>query len=254
MPSTTNKQRLLTQFFTVLKKRYEPAEAEARPVLEQFIYSICREGTTREQADRAYRNLREKFFDWNEIRVSSLREIEEALGDLPGVDVRSQRLINLLQEVFETTFSFDLEPLHKKGVKQAAKQLSRYQAASDYAVAWIIQQTLGGHAIPLDGPTIRVLRRMGLIETDQEDPEALRASLEHLLPKVRGPLFGELVSALSDEICLEDEPNCGSCPLADECPTGKNLPVSRWLPAEAVGPSHADWERADQFIGASVAR
>lgn len=221
MPATTNKQRLLTQLFTALKKRYDPAEPEPRPVLEQFIYALCREGATREQADLAYRNLHERFFDWNEVRVSSPREVEEAMGDLPKADARAQRLIGLLQEVFETTFSFDLESLHKKGVKQAAKQLSRYQSATDYAVAWILQQTLGGHAIPLDGPTLRVLRRLGLIEGEAEDPEALRASLEHLIPKARGQLFVELVNALAHDLCLEEEPLCSGCPLAEECPTGQ---------------------------------
>src|SRR5437016_9658270 len=123
MTTTINKQRILTQLLTNLKKRYDPPPAEARPVLEQFIYAVCREGTTREQADRAYRSLCERFFDWNEIRVSSPREIEEAMHNLPAADARSQRLVSLLQEVFETTFSFELEGLHKKGVKQAAKQL-----------------------------------------------------------------------------------------------------------------------------------
>src|SRR6266852_5830453 len=109
MATATNKQRLLTQIFTLLKKRYAPAEPEPRPVLEQFLYAICREGTTQPLADRAYRNLRERFFDWNEICVSSVREVEEALADLPDAEVRAQRLVSLLQEVFETTFSFDLE-------------------------------------------------------------------------------------------------------------------------------------------------
>src|SRR5262249_57069338 len=109
----------------------------------------------------------------------------------------AEGLIDFLQEVFETTFSFDLDPLHKKGLKQAAKQLSRYQAANDYAVAWVIQQSLGGHAIPLDIPTLRVLRRLGLIETDQGDMEALRASVEQLLPKIRRPPFHQPVSPLA---------------------------------------------------------
>src|SRR5262249_3565394 len=107
-----------------------------------------------------------------------------------------------------------------KGLKQAAKQISRYQAANDYAVAWVLQNSLGGHAVPLDLPTLRALRRMGLIEPDQEDHEAIHASLEHLIPKVRGPLFVELVSALPDELCHEEDPNCSECPLCSECPTG----------------------------------
>src|SRR5579884_1962530 len=134
MPTTTNKQRVLNGVLTALKKRYDPAPREAQPVLGEFIYAVCREGVTREQADRAFRTLREQFFDWNEVRVSSPREVEEILADLPGAEVRAQRIVSFLQEVFETTFSFDLEPLQKKGLKQAAKQLARHQAANDYAV------------------------------------------------------------------------------------------------------------------------
>jgi endonuclease-3 len=221
MPTTTNKQRLLNQFFTALKKRFEPADPEQLPVLEQFLYAICREGASRDQADRAYRNLREHFFDWNEVRVSSPREVEEALGEVPAAELRAQRLISFLQEVFETTYSFDLESLHKKGLKQAAKQLGRYQAANDYAVAWVTQQTLGGHAIPTDTAALRVLGRLGLVDGSDDEVEALRASLEHLVPKAKGSLFIELVSALATEVCWEDEPACGNCPLLSECPTGQ---------------------------------
>src|SRR5207249_6944207 len=141
-------------------------------------------------------------------RVSSTRELEEAFVGFPEPEARAQRLIDFLQEVFETTFSFDLDPLHKKGLKQAAKQLARYQAANDYAVAWVIQQSLGGHAIPLDPPSLRVLRRLGLTDVDHDDLEALRASVEHHIPKARGPLFNDMLSALADEVCFDDEPNC----------------------------------------------
>jgi endonuclease-3 len=223
MPTTTNKQRTLTQLFTLLKRRYDPPPAEKLQVLEHFLYAVCREGTTRAQADRAFRTLRERFFDWNEIRVSSPRELEEALANLPDAESRAQRLTSLLQEVFETTFSFDLESLHKKGFKQAAKHLARYQGANDYAVAWVVQQSLGGHALPLDAPVLRVLRRLGLLDSEQDDPEAIRASLEHLIPKVKAPLFADLVSALADELCLEEEPHCAGCPLAADCPTGQEV-------------------------------
>jgi endonuclease-3 len=225
MATTTPKQRLLNQIFTALPRNgagREAAEGKAadRPVLEQFLYALCREGVTSERADRAFRGLREHFFDWNEVRVSSAREVGEALG-LPGGEGRAQRVIDFLQEVFETTFSFDLEGLHKKGLKQAAKQLARYQAANDYAVAWVVQQSLGGHAVPLDGPSLRILRRLGLLEDGHADLEMLRASLEHQIPKARGALFSDIVSALADEFCWEDEPNCAACPLTASCPTGQ---------------------------------
>jgi endonuclease-3 len=220
MPTTFNKQRLLTILFSTLKKSCHATEQQPRSVLEQLLFSVCREGTSHDLAEQAFQALRQRFFDWNEIRVSSPREIEETISFLSHADVRAQRLLSLLQEVFETTFSFDLESLHKKGLKQAAKQIARYQATNDYSVSWLVQNSLDGHSVPLDEPTLRVLRRLGLTEPDQEDSEAIRSSLEHLIPKAKGPLFSEILSNLANELCHEDDPNCGECPLAAECPTG----------------------------------
>lgn len=222
MPTTMNKQQTVTTLLTVLKKHYDPAEPEERPVLEQLIYGVLREGATRAQADKAFKKLTDAFFDWNEIRVSQPPEVQEKLGDLPDAAAKAQRLISVLQEVFETTYSFKLDEIDKKGLKNAAKQLSRMKDASDFAVAWVVQRSLGGHAIPLDAPTIRVLKRLGIfLEADDDNLESLRATLEHLIPKARGPMFSDVVSQLAKELCWENNPNCSSCPLKSDCPTGQ---------------------------------
>jgi endonuclease-3 len=220
MATTINKQRLLAQLFAAAKKVGGPGE-EARPVLEQFVYGLCRENASPEQAEQAYRHLRERFFDWNEVRVSSVRELEEAFEGMSDAEARAQRVISFLQEVFETTYSFDLEPLQKKGLKQAAKQLGRYQAADDYVTSWVVQRSLGGHALPLDAPTLRCVRRLGLVDEGTDDLEAVRASLEHLVPKAKAPQFTDLLGHVAQEYCWEDEPQCSGCPLSGECPTAQ---------------------------------
>jgi endonuclease-3 len=220
MTTTINKQRLLTQLLAAAKKVAGAAQDD-RPVLEQFIYGLCRENASPEQAERAYRNLRERFFDWNEVRVSSVRELEEAFEGMSDAEARAQRIVAFLQEVFETTFSFDLEPLQKKGLKQAAKQLTRYQAADDYVTSWVVQRSLGGHAIPLDPPTLRCVRRLGLVDGGADELEAVRSSLEHLVPKARAAHFTDLVGHVAQEYCTEDGPQCPACPLAAECATAQ---------------------------------
>src|SRR5207244_767543 len=122
-------------------------------------------------------------------------------------------IIDFLQEVFETTFSFDLESLQKKGFKQAAKQLSRYQAANDFAVSWVVQQSLGGHAIPLDDNALRVLRRLGLVDLETDDLESVHNSLEHQIPKPKGLEFFDAVSRIAAEHCWEGDPACPACPM-----------------------------------------
>jgi endonuclease-3 len=234
MPSTTNsKQQVVTQVLTVLKRQYEPAPFPERPVLEQLLYGILREGSTREQADRAYQNLTERFYDWNEVRVSSPQEIESALEDLPDATAKAPRILGVLNAVFEWTFSFSLDEVGKKGLKNAVKQIQEKVAdVNDFAIAWVVQQALGGHAIPLDQQSKRVLSRLGVIEEESpaDSLEALRASLEHLVPKVKGPIFHEVISQLARDVCWEDDPHCGTCPVRGDCPTGMSRKSSEPRP------------------------
>src|SRR5437762_2953267 len=74
MATVINKQKIVTQLFTTLGKHAKIKPIE-RPVLEQFIYAMLRENTTRGNADQAFKNLKDHFFDWNEVRVSSTLEI-----------------------------------------------------------------------------------------------------------------------------------------------------------------------------------
>jgi endonuclease-3 len=179
MATAVNKQKVLDHVVTALRKRYEVPEAAARNVLEHLLYSIVREGTTTEKADRAFQHLKQRFVDWNEVRVSTVQE--------------------------------------------RAKKISRLNDSNDYAVAWVIQNGLGGHAIPLDGPSIRVLRRLGVLDGESESLESLRGTIEHFVPKIKGPAFVELLSQHADVLCVEENPRCGKCPLLEDCPTGQSL-------------------------------
>ncbi len=221
MATTINKTRVLNNLLAAGPS--PDKNGAALPVLEQYIFALCRENATLEQAQQAFGNLRTQFFDWNEVRVSSPREIEEALAGLSDTESRAQRLIAFLQEVFESTFSFDLEGVQKKGLKQAAKALLGYGASNDYVGAWVVQRSLSGHAIPIDTPTLRCARRLGLIDSSTDDPEAARSSLEHIVPKSKGAQFSDAISQVAEQYCWEDEPHCQGCPLSGDCPTGQEI-------------------------------
>jgi len=226
MPAITNKQQLLAQVLTALKKKYPLPVAdeavEARPLLEEIIYAICREASVPAETDAGYARLRAAFVDWNEVRVSTIQEVGDVLRPLTIAGTRAKRIVGLLQEVFEATYAFDLDELAKKGLKDTARKLRFYkEGVNDYAVAWVVQRALGGHAIPLDEPTLRVLARLGVVEdVDPESLETVRGSVEHVIPKARGPEFTDLMSLHAAELCIEGEPDCPACPLKADCPTG----------------------------------
>lgn len=221
MPQTTTKQQTIGQVLTVLKRRYDPDAPTERPVLEQLLFGVLREGATADAAERAFRNLSERFYDWNEVRVSQAAEVEAALENLPDAAGKAPRVIGLLQAVFEQYFNFQLDEIAKKGLKNAIKQLEeKFPDAGGFAVAWVVQQALGGHALPLDAAALRCLRRLGVAESE-EGLESLRTSLEHHVPKAKGYLFSEGLSLLAKDVCWEEEPHCSSCALKSDCPTGQ---------------------------------
>src|SRR4051812_30622464 len=185
--AASSKAQFLTEIHAHLKKRYK---LEPRPerltILEAVIYGICHEGVTREQANQALSRFKDDFFDWNEVRVSAIEEIEGALAGLPDTEARAQRIRRFLRQLFERTYGFTLESLTKKTLKDAVKTLQEYEAfSSDYVLATVIQHALGGHAIPVDEPARRALARIGVADSTTDNP-TLRGTLERAVPKNRG--------------------------------------------------------------------
>ena len=179
----------------MLKRRYKPKadrSASRLSVLKAVVYGICHEDTTREHANQALSRFKDEFFDWNEIRVSDVEEIQESLAGIPDSSKSAAYIRRFLRQLFNRTYGFHPgRGKAKKPLKEALKVLQTYDAfASDYVTATVIQQALGGHAIPIDKAAHRVLDRLGISESDVP---ALRAILERAVPKNRGGEFVDLI-------------------------------------------------------------
>jgi endonuclease III len=57
-------------------------------------------------------------------------------------------------------------------------------------------------------------------DVDPDSLEAVRGSIEHVIPKTRGAEFTDLMSVHAKELCIEKDPRCSLCPLKTECPVG----------------------------------
>jgi len=219
--ATQSKAQFLTDVHTLLKKRYKPKAERATArltVLEAVVFGICHEDASRELANQALTRFKENFFDWNEVRVSSLEEIQEALVGLPKADDRAFRIRRFLRQLFEKTYGFTLEALAKKPLKESVKVLQEYEALhSDYLLATVTQLALGGHAIPVDESARRALERLGVADPDT-DIATLRGILERAVPKNRGAEFADLIEDLAQDTCVEGIPDCPRCELRKVCP------------------------------------
>ena len=221
--ATPSKTQFLSEVHALLKKRYKIGPSlEKLTILEAVVYGILHEDSTRERANQALAKFKDGFFDWNEVRVSTLEEIQGVVAGMTDVEGRAFRIRRFLRQLFEKTYGFNLDQLIKKPQKESVKALEEYEAvASDYVLGTVTRLALAGHAIPVDAPTLRASRRLGIVDESMDVP-TVRGVLERAVPKNRGVEFSDLIEELAHDTCVEGEPDCPECELRKICPTGQS--------------------------------
>ena len=194
--STTNRATLLTKTHKVLKRTYKYTPTKGDHVLlDSLLFAACLENARYDAAVQAFETLKKTFFDWNEIRVSTVKELAEVISGLPDSADAAARVKGILQSVFESDYSFDLEHLKKQNIGAAVKRLQKLQGATPFVVAFATQTALGGHSIPTDKGTLGALYVIGVI--NEAEAEAGNVpGMERAIPKSKGQEFGALLHEL----------------------------------------------------------
>lgn len=255
-----NRTALLGKLQKVLKKHYKPAVIVERSLLEHLLFACCLENAPYEAAEKAYAAISTGFFDWNEVRVTTVKELSELMPMLPDPTSSAANIKRILYGVFESKYSYDMEWLKKQNVGQAIQQLKKYEGATPFSVAFVTQAALGGHAIPLDRGTMEAMAVLGLAG-EADLAEFSVPGLERAIPKSKGMEFGTLVHQLGADMAanpyspalhkllLEISPECKERlpkrppktppppPKVEAKPAAKKKDEVRGKPAEAAKPT-----------------
>lgn len=183
----------LAKLHKVLKSNYKPFPFDhKRPLLEMAVFAALLENSPFEQAEQIFASLLQKYFDWNEVRVSTITELGESLAPLFDSPARATQLKKVLQGIFEAKYTFDIEILKKQNLGAAVKDLQTMTGASSFIVNFVAQNSLGGHAIGLDRGAWEILVITG-IATPQEAATGDLSGLERTIPKNKGVEFFTLL-------------------------------------------------------------
>lgn len=194
--SASNRAALITKTHKVLKKHYQPATPpDNRTLFEHLLYACCLENSPFLPADESFSKLQELFFDWNEVRVTTIRELADVMNSLSDSIASADRLRRVLQSVFETHYTFDLEFLKKENIGVAVKKLTKLDGATPFGVSYVTQAALGGHSIAVDKGVQDSLFVLGII-SEVEASKNLAPGLERAIPKTKGIEFASLLHQL----------------------------------------------------------
>jgi len=202
------------------------------------IFGICLENVSLETAEDSYLRLTEDYLDWNELRVSSPREIAESFSKQEGPLEKARTLKSIMHAIFETEYNFELETLIRMTQTQAVKTLNSFDGMRPFIAAHILQTSLKAHVIPLDAISIRAVTRLGLVDASAAI-DKMSANLKRLVSKNQGPIFCSLIRQLALDVCVADTPAIRKCALADVCPTAIEMETKKKSPPEKTKKSKA---------------
>jgi hypothetical protein len=238
-----NRAALLTKTHKVLKKHYKPVVHAERPILEQLLFAACAENAHYDKAEQAYQALVDRFFDWNEVRVSTTRELAEVMSMLPDPEAVATNIRKLLYGVFESTYSFEIEALKKQNLGQAIQRLKKFGGASEFMIGFATQNGLGGHAVPVDRGALESLRIIGVIN-DAEVAEQTVPGMERAIPKSKGVEFGSLLHQLGADLVASPYAPAVHKILLEIAPEAKDRLPKRQSKAAKISAAEEAKERA----------
>jgi endonuclease III len=141
--SSGNRTVKYENLLKALRKHYKPlADPPERSVLEHLLYACCLEDARVEQADEGFAKLQQTYFDWNEVRVTTVAELAEALKALPFPMQAASRIKQCLQSIFETRYQYDIDDMKKANLGKATAELEAWKGMSHFAVAYVSQHAL----------------------------------------------------------------------------------------------------------------
>ncbi len=209
-----------TFYGTRLKKAYAkfretvptPEIPEADDPLHRLGVAVIGEVVGDVEAQRAIDQLLATMVDWNEIRVSRPSEINDAMGNPDSKRLAPcQRLITVLQSIFDRENTLSLDRLKHLGRREARQYLEELDGAGEYAVASVVLWSLGGHGVPVDDRLLKELQAADLVH-----PAATRAEVQAFLER-------HIVAAEAKEFCLIMRSFTGEAKGASESPADETV-------------------------------
>ncbi|MFA5251221.1 MAG: hypothetical protein WC454_01375 [Phycisphaerae bacterium] len=167
------------KLYRSLKHKYPAVQKVTyeEPV-DALVYAIVSAELSEPAAQSAINKLAEHFVDWNDLRISRVEEIAEAIG--PEVSA-ARNIASAITAALRTVFSkynmVSLKALSKMSKRPAKAFLEKIEGVNRFAVDYCMLTSLHGHAIPLTKKMIDYLKSSDLAhaEADEEEIEGFLA-------------------------------------------------------------------------------
>lgn len=250
--SASNRAALIGKLQTALKKHYKPAPAQpTRPLLEHVLYASLLEDSPADLADEGMAKCEQEFFDWNEVRVTTVTELAQVLSRLPDPAKAAHRMKSNLQGIFEEFYTFDLDHLKKENLGKAVNKFEKMAGMTPFVLSYTIQHGLGGHSIPIDYSAMVILLSTE-IASQPEASSGKVPGLERAIPKSKGIEFSGLLHQAAVDL-NKNTKDKQARNMLDAVSKGSSTRLDEWLASRKAAKKRAIRRKVEEKAAAEAA-
>ncbi len=212
---------LLKQLDRALDAAYGAPEADLdnkQDPLDEAIYIILSFQTDLDRFKGVWRQLRQVFPTWEDLRRASIHRVAKTLRIGGLHDQKARTIKNLLKVVSARNGKCSLGWLRDLNDEEAEHVLTRLPGLSWKGARCVMLYSLGRRTFPVDTNTFRVFRRVGILSPSSVyRRRALHDSLQRAVePSRRKPFHINLV-VHGQRTCLPRRPLCAECAARRFC-------------------------------------
>ncbi len=195
------------------------ARPHGHPIAE-LILTVLSQSTNDRNRDVAYLALRERWYEWTDMRDAPVDEIEEAIRPGGISKVKSARIKSILRAITDTApgGALSLDWLADRTVPEAQAYLCSLPGVGRKTAACVLLFALGMRDVPVDTHVSRVGTRLGLFRAGAPFEEMHDEMLAITPPGEELELHLNLLRH-GRRTCHARRPECSACALARMCPS-----------------------------------
>ena len=150
--------------------------------IELIIRGILEENVDPRKVPAALSAIEKEYVDFNELRVSPVRDIIDVVGEnYPEIRSKAQSIVNTLQAIFDRANNLSLDFLDNKPKREIRKILREKLGLGRYAESFVTLYGFDGHAMPVDNLLLDALK-LGEYIHPSSDLDDLQGFLERITP------------------------------------------------------------------------
>ncbi len=179
MKNASAYEKKINKILRGMKTVSAPTPPKGLDAVALMIESILQADATKRQAKTAMNAIAKEYLDFNELRVSPVKDLVDCIGrNYPGVRTKTKVIVDALRGIFSRTYNVTLDHMADMTKKDLRRHLDEI-GLDTYSSACVNMFVFGGHAIPVDESLAEVL-----LMNEDVHPESTLEDVQSFLTRI----------------------------------------------------------------------